>query len=673
MARRGFSNVLVAGVILLLAATIFTAYMVYLDSGAYRVSELGRSVERSVYRAGEELTAYLDGGTIVLRNSGETPLRVEYLVVLRNGEVSFEEVGIGLPPGGEDYIQAPISGYPLYLITERGRVFPLGGQDTSGGGGSGGFNSFYTSWINETTVIIHGDQDPFNQSAYDRVERLERGIALFRGDAGYAVIDLIENRTLYEGVRMVIPTRDGLTLATSRGVFIEGVYTLSSRPPLYVGYDYMVLGGVNTVIAGAKIGVLTLPSPGRLIFNGNRTYYMWLEGEVNGLWRHGLLSIDPMNISLRETYYVDLPMKILFGEEWFRLHNFNGYWIVDDGFRPVRIVITARDPSINGWMSMVVTLREYLPGVYIADGIRYTDDGYVEGIQYDQASSTVGGSGFPLFFATGLHQGQDRMVYNLDGEGRIGLLLRYTIGGSGQATPGESSIVLRLESQQGYVELLFNASWDGGLEWSIALDTGGGLTEIRSGGVASGGWILLSMFPDTSLGIYTANDLVGLYSVSLSPPYRLVVMNSSAASFSPYITVEVFMLMVDPESWVVHENYYGYAVSNIQNKPTILLPYFYGAVGIRFTGDVYFSSYGPVAVYNYWELPNVYMLEPPIHRVTSLRDDDTVGVYILESPYRRLDVYTGLYMDWDVIPYTEFYLVVSIHPKALLVRKIPYA
>jgi len=179
----------------------------------------------------------------------------------------------------------------------------------------------------------------------------------------------LEGRTLYEGVRKVIPTRDGMTVLTSRGVFIDGVFgvfTLPSRRPLYVGYDYMVLSGIDTVIAGGSIGVITLPQPGRLIFNGNR----------------------------------------------------------DDGTRPVKIVYTARDGSINGWISVVAGLREYYPGIFIAEGVRYTDEGYVEGLHYDAASSTIGG-GYPLLFTTGLQAGQDRMVYNVDGEGSVAILLRY--------------------------------------------------------------------------------------------------------------------------------------------------------------------------------------------------------------------------------------------------------
>jgi len=125
--------------------------------------------------------------------------------------------------------------------------------------------------------------------------------------------------------------------------------------------------------------------------------------------------------------------------------------------------------------------------------------------------------------------------------------------------------------------------------------------EVSSGGSATSGWILLSLFPDTSLGIYTLGGIVGVFPLSLTPPYRIVAINSSSIQFSPYISLEVLLVDVDPESSVVHRNYYSYAVSGIQLKPRIFLPYLYGAVGIRNQGDVYFSGAGPIAVYNYWE------------------------------------------------------------------------
>ncbi len=678
--RRGLSTVFAAGIIMVLAATLFTMYMIYLDSNAYRMRELGNSLEDSIYRAGESLEAYIDGELVEVVNVGDVPIEISQLTVHRGGELSFIDVYLRLMPGERGYLNIPVGTQPLYLISNRGRIFTVGGvQDQSCPQQCLIEQYFYSFWLdNDTTIINYGES--IDGSVVASSEKVENGILILSDSRGYVVLDLVYGRTLYEGMIYLIPSRDGKIIYTGE-LYIDG--RLSGYYPYiyYVGRDYMVLGGLGKYfLASSGSGVIELPnnvSKARFLYNGNWSYYVWLVGWEGSYYRIGVMRIDPMVFNAtRYDVYIPLEPFTTLGDVAYMYGGPLSTWILDNGSMPTSMFIAVNLQGMNYPLTYVFDLKTASQRVLVAEFnaiYRDSPSGLIDGITFNLVESTLQ-SGFPLDTVAGDKLGSDVRMYEVDfGKGVlsihgliniesdvmgssfswINMTFYYQMGSivmgmlvNSSPPAVERLIILGLVRGGSYQELDRFTIYDDLVPFSLEVGEEGRALSFYTGDEGGDIYYLGYLGGITGFSISNGTALdTGFIRLSLS----VKALVYSDGHLYPYRLLYTIVEGGNPLVWKI-------------------IPWFHYIVKVYSPDNkfIYLSLYGVAFSYTLRYRPNLYVLDLDNGSITNVKwENGYLGVYTYQDRISRRDVTTLPYADVSVVLFTNFYVVITMHPKSM--------
>ncbi len=685
MRRRGLSNVLVAGVILILATALFTGYMIYMDSSTYRVGELGSSVEEAIYRAGESIEAVQDGSLIEVRNVGDVRVEIDKLLVSNGTGFAFVDVELSLEPGETGYIPIPGGSNPVYLISTRGRVFPLGGDGGSGVGGDVINQFFYSYWIDNSTVIYNtGSQ--LNESIINNAERIENSLLVLGGDGGYAVIDLLERRTLYEGIMYLVPSRDGrIIYSENLKVYVDGRLLGTYNRLVYVGWNYMVLiGGAGYVLVTSDGLVQSLPqnvSSSIFLYNGNWTYYIWLRGWLGAYYVLGVLKIHPLNYSVeRFDIYIPFETSLLASTAPYIYIIPMSIWILDDGVKPSKLQAIVYVDGLSHPLHYSVRLEERGAGrLYAVYDAIYREDPsqMTSGLIFDPGSSTLS-QGYPLDVRSGSNVGDDLRRYFLPRIGKVSIHGAIDFRSLSLGTASASANI-SVEYGWGSVVLGVDVEADGGdiqAELWIGI-VRGGLTVLDRYVLAGYTEFSLEIGGSGSVITLYLNDRVGnVYPTGLSS--RLIALSIGNRTVGDTGTID---LQLDVKTLYISDSHlYPFRIAYTifpGNSTRIwkVLPWFDKILKIKDPEVIstYIGVAGVTFTYSLRGHTPVYILDLDTGETLEVKSDVAkIGVYSVDNTLIHRPLGGLPYRDILVIPYATHYVEVSMHPRSLVIRILQY-
>lgn len=684
---RGFSTIMAGGLIILIFSLLATVYLINLDANQYRFIQTGEYISKTLSREAEDLKIYMDGGVIKIKNVGSTPVNIKYIVEKIGGSINIQEVDLNIEIGDELDI-APFGSDPnsLLLISSKGKVYTVDTLDILSPTG----NSLF-EWVNSSYLTLN---IPINISS--SLSKLENSILIiYSQDYGYLVVDLYRGDVIYQGRDLIIPSRDGAILYVDGVVYLNGRQVIYGYTSLkYVGYNYLVVSTTDYVHVIVSDGsIYTYRSDGLksgVIYNGENLVIIGYEGESTEYYRYYKVVIKPLNYSIVDFIYIELPIKpsdikpnyvSIPGSSWvytFSSSNtsefigiFRYRLSVDNYIHNVFSTPLIPSSSIYRWSFKYWYFN-------VDGGIKHSD------IDYIQSLSTLD-SGIPMDWNVSVSSretpfyDEDLRIYNLTSyRGYLSILSKITYGYSGLTQLGTHQYRYILGGNVDYIEININISLVSG---SHTLNIS--IYRLYPDKILVDSFAGSLRIPIVSLDLYIGDDrgrgVIHLYDSRRAPPYiesmafdipknrdklLLKIVNSTNVSYTSgyqYSEMSFKVFIFDEASYFMNIYTPDYLVDGKIDRHGI---YFTSRYVVVDGSDNIFSyvndslSIDLYYGYSMYRLTKYYYISFPTMVFQPLDFIDSVGLYILNGDgVQRYIVDIGWRYDWRVYTYNNLYLV----------------
>ncbi len=687
--RRGFSTVIVGGLIIFILSVLAAIYFVYLDANQYKLTQAGESISNDLRRESERLHVYMVGNEIRIRNVGSIPVRIKYLAEKLDSGVKLREVNLTIDVGRETSIGTlDIDPSRLLLISSRGRIYTVDNTSISAR-----YLDDVFRWVNSTYFTI---DIPLNIT--DSLYPLENSILTISSrEYGYIVLDLLRGEVIYQGRSLIIPSRDGGVIYANGKVYIGSRKVLGGLLSLeYVGYDYLVVSSLNylylVVSDGSLYTYTSNDSIPRMFYNGMHLIVIGFIGVVQDMYRYYVAYISPFNYTLISLEYLDLPIKLAN----FRPPNIllpSSSTIYLDSSTSPQNMVAITSYSINSDVGM---LHVFSSDLGRSDGslswmYRYwyfNIDGGIKNstIDYVESMSTLD-TGLPMDWQVTVrnfetpYSDEDIRVYNLSSSiGFLSIDSKFTYGYAGLVQNGIHRYKYVLGGDPDSLEIevtIYLSNGDTSLNISIY-----SLIPSRE---LIGSYKGRLLRPIISLDLYLSS-LMGrgalhIYDAALINPYidtltfeftkpdsnlLLKVINSTevlVTSNYQYSIMRVKVFVFDGDGFFYNPSTLDYLVDGRLNSNSIHISSNYVVVGSQNLALDYVNKsvsikvgYGdPTAIYS-----STYLMLLPEMSWIALSSIDGVGLYMIDrNGPKWYQVGVKERYDWDVITYNLVYILIS--------------
>ncbi len=692
MLRRGFSNIVVGGILILILSTIFTLYLVYLDSSQYRLVESGRSIEKDLIRSSEDLEARLVNNNIYISNRGSTPVKLRYLVIKGpNSSLDFIDMNITIYPGESSSIQAPTTYREIYLVSNRGRIFPVN-MNNSINVNDPIYDVIF--WHNETHFSINLE---LNGSSFTK---LENSILIIDTNNGYLVVDLLKGSVLYNGRYKIIPSRDGrIVIVNNSRIYVDGRPIINGPFKLeYMGFDYVVIKKYDGLKIVRSDGVIQSYGGSikdvYMIFNGNYTYVIEFGGVQNNKYLYTVYKFAPFNYSLLDIKTLSSYFKAS-GDTINNLGTSinSNIFLFDDGLNLNRVGIVEKVPvQLNIMLPIIYSSLILDNGTFLTPRIeslyRKINGSIINfGIIYDALSSTLN-NGFPMSWSSAISTNsptyaEDTSIYRfLQRNGLLSIYLSVSYGYTSGInnftiehdlifTDGDRSITFRLS---------YNiSSQTGTKEFGLTLFGEDQVNKYRLGSISRYGRpATIHLYIQMYIGLggirgfvvlYDGGNITSLPIINFELPYGLMYTKFQFINRSRYTSItngymdtEITLLSYGWNSYVYTVYTGDILMDGKIDKDSIYIDRA-GILDVKEFISLYDYGKWINIIANYISNPvnwgSIYVEFPMlnIHNLTQVID--RVGLYRIQNGvFHYLSLPKSIPPSWDVISYRNLFLVV---------------